>query len=1020
MRVVCCDVRDLRRWTSVLAVGGVAVLVACPAEEPTSSEVAIASVAISPAADTLLSLGETLQLAATPRDAAGNAVSGRSVSWSSANTAVATVSPSGLVTAVANGEAVIVAAVEDHEGTAEVAVRQRAVALSVSPEADTLVALDATIQFTVAAVDARQNPVAGAAVTWGSSDVLVATVDPTGLVRAINNGSATITATSGDGSGTAAIVVATNQVQLLPGGGTVSVAGGQVTLDVPAGAVSQAVVLTVEPTVVVPPTAQLVLSTAFAFTPEGTEFGAPVALTIHYDPLDLLSAESETSLHVGKVVGGAFVEVAGSVVDLVARSVTAPIDGLSAFGLLTAPPGPRVGVAVGDVQSCGVLASGSARCWGENDDAVFGDGTEDGSRTPVPAAIGLTLRSLSVATRGGNFACGIAAGGGGAAFCWGRNDIGQLGAGSGAPMATTPLLVAGGLALQAIDLGESHACGLTAWGHAHCWGSNLFGALGDGGVVVTSDVPRPVAGSLIYRAIATGSNFSCGISPAGQARCWGRLPGGNVTAPSPTGVGGGRTFGSAITAGETHVCALDLAGAAFCWGSNFQGELGDGTRDGSDVPVPVLGGLQFRVLSAGREHTCGITVSNLGYCWGQNGDAQLGDGTGLDRLVPALVAGGLSWKGLAAGEEHTCGVTTGDEFYCWGLNREGIIGDGAPQGYGAPNPVVGAHTFQRLVTGGRHTCAVTSGGAGYCWGDGFTGPLGNGTRTDHATPTAVAGGQVFDEIVPGDEHTCALTSGGAAYCWGFNSWGQVGDGTFEDRLIPTAVAGGLDFRSVSAAFAVSCAVTMDDVAYCWGREGSLVPEALGGGITFQSVSGACGVGVDELAYCWDSNNGGIGAGAQPVALDPVLSFASVSGDPFHGCGVTPTGAAHCWGNNSSGQLGDGTTNPSATPVPVAGGLSFAAVGSSGLHTCGITSGGAGYCWGHNGDGQLGIGSVGEPVVSSPVAVTGGLSLTAISTGDSHTCAITTTGVAYCWGRAVNAVGDGLGGKRLAPARVAFP
>ncbi|PYP20711.1 MAG: hypothetical protein DMD53_09885, partial [Gemmatimonadetes bacterium] len=108
--------------------------------------------------------------------------------------------------------------------------------------------------------------------------------------------------------------------------------------------------------------------------------------------------------------------------------------------------------------------------------------------------------------------------------------------------------------------------------------------------------------------------------------------------------------------------------------------------------------------------------------------------------------------------------------------------------------------------------------------------------------------------------------------------------------------------------------------------------------------------------------GGETSPTQPAAR----TFARVSAGGSHACGVTPGGAAYCWGANVNGQLGDGTTTDRLSPVAVAGGLSFAAVSAGDLHTCALTAGGAAYCWGYNGDGELGDGTTTNRL--SPVLV----------------------------------------------------
>jgi len=128
----------------------------------------------------------------------------------------------------------------------------------------------------------------------------------------------------------------------------------------------------------------------------------------------------------------------------------------------------------------------------------------------------------------------------------------------------------------------------------------------------------------------------------------------------------------------------------------------------------------------------------------------------------------------------------------------------------------------------------------------------------------------------------------------------------------------------------------------------------------------------------------------------------------HTCGMTLGGEAYCWGGNSSGQLGNGSTTDASTPVLVAGDLTFAMLTAGGGYSCGVTASGAAYCWGDNGTGQLGNGSTTDS--STPLAVTGSLSFASVAAAPAegglgvasddsaaHTCGITKAGVVYCWG-----------------------
>ena len=356
-----------------------------------------------------------------------------------------------------------------------------------------------------------------------------------------------------------------------------------------------------------------------------------------------------------------------------------------------------------------------------------------------------------------------------------------------------------------------------------------------------------------------------------------------------------------------------------------------------------------------------------------------------------------------------------------------------------PPPTV----FTQVVAGAGFTCALDASGAAWCWGDNSFRTLGNGGTTAQSRPVAVSGGLTFASLTAAGFHACGLTSGGAAFCWGDNYYGQLGDGTTTARSIPTAVGGGHAFSALSAAFFVTCGIG-GGAAYCWGWDsnGSLAvgnpvgsttgvtsPTAVTGGSPFSSISASgflrCGLSQAGALACWGDKSqaswlSGTGqvtsvfasTAWQAVTVSHGEAFTNSGGliVPSSGgefaCGVTSAGIAQCWGQNSAGQLGNGSTTASATPVTVSGTQDFGAISAGSDYACGLRAGGSIACWGINDHGQLGAGtSAGS--VSSPTTVTGGFTFSQVSAGPDHACGLRTDGAILCWGyNAFGQLGNG--------------
>lgn len=661
-------------------------------------------------------------------------------------------------------------------------------------------------------------------------------------------------------------------------------------------------------------------------------------------------------------------------------------------------------------------------------------------------------------------------------WCWGRNDVGQLGARASAADLedSVPRQVGTDTTWISVDTRDDTTCALkddhTLW----CWGRNTSGQValppGSDGMVAE---PRQVDGT--WTAVAVGADHACALDEDGRAHCWGRgidgqLGDGSMTdRPAPGRVTSSATFVS-LTAGDQFTCGLEAGGAASCWGANNVGQLGDATLTYRDVPTPVQqGGLAFDRLAAGARFACGVTTDRRLRCWGAGTRGQLGDGSGADASAPVVVDQDqhTDWVDVGAGAQHACARRDNGEVWCWGSSEVGqlasetttafrstpaqaatsapivglglgarhtcviddarvlscagfaahgalgIAGEGSQR---APVNVAGPGGWASASAGSSLTCAIR-GGELHCWGANDRGAVGDGTQRDRAAPVREATANTWRSVSV-REHACAIDTTSSLLCWGANGRGQVGDGSTTDRLTPLALTG-FDTSLGVGTFAHTCAVRSNNEMWCWGRnEDGQVGESPGadvttpvkpstgqwGGARWVAVSAGsshtCGITsvAPRNVRCWGNNSSGQLGNAGGSTFEPVDVALPMTGadelttGEHHTCARIGAGA-WCWGANADGQLGDQTTNQTSIPRALAG--SWLAIDAGDAHTCGVRTDNTLWCWGRNGDGQLGDGTMFRR--TEPTQVGTGADWVGVTAGRSHTCGVTVGGELRCWG-----------------------
>ncbi len=584
-----------------------------------------------------------------------------------------------------------------------------------------------------------------------------------------------------------------------------------------------------------------------------------------------------------------------------------------------------------------LTSSGEVFCWGIGTSGQLGNAASLTSNVPVAAAIpGVPgTRTVTKITAGGNFAVALTSDN--LLYSWGLGTSYQLGNGgsttSNTPVAVTMSGVLSGKTISQISSGAAHTLVLASDGLAFSWGTNTYGRLGNN---TNTDASAPVAvlTSKTFTSVSASASFSyflgtdgvlyaCGLNTSGQLALKSFVDWWVPTAC--TGTPAAKTI-SAISAGNNvHSLLLTSTGEVYGCGSNQYGQLGDGNSAYYTAPVSIAAGSfeNKTIVSVvgGNNHSAALSSDGVVYTWGSNASGQNGDGSSIPNPTPSNISsnGALAGKfvrSLAAGNTHTLALTSDNQIVSWGTNVSGQLGIGSTTASKIPvlvgiSGALAGETIVSVAAAGDTSFALTADGQVYGWGSGTNGLLGNGQTTFTSnSPILIAGALAGKTVVSltGTGSSChALTSDGLIYSWGSNATGAIGDGTLVNALVPTQVTGVFSSKkavSVEAGAGHVVALSDDGLVYAWGT----------------GTSGQLG-------------NGASSSSSSPVlvALLAGKNIKSLSASGNTSIALTTDGAIYVWGDNSTGQVADGTlvnrTNPTQVALPAAlSGLKINAVG----------------------------------------------------------------------------------------------
>jgi alpha-tubulin suppressor-like RCC1 family protein len=673
-------------------------------------------------------------------------------------------------------------------------------------------------------------------------------------------------------------------------------------------------------------------------------------------------------------------------------------------------------VSTGESFCMALDSSGQVHAWGRGASGRLGNDTSTNQLIPVNISSFGSLLGRTIVQVECSDSSVVALDTIGEVHCWGTGSSGQIGNGSTTTTNDLPINISSfgslsGRTIIQVSAGIAHIAVLDSTGQVHCWGLGSNGQIGNNTTTSINSLPINVSsfGSLstkTVKQVICGGSHTLALDTSNVVHAWGLNGNGQLGNNSTTqslipiainsfGSLSGRTV-IQLAGGYSHSLALDTLGELHAWGSNTSGRLGNGTTTQSLVPINIssfgtLAGVSVSSIDAGDVHSLAVDTNGGLHAWGGDNYGALGNGASSTSNVPILISGNFgslisrTVKQVSGSLYNTIAIDDLDEVHVWGYGTFGTIGNNTTTSTN-DSPIsisaFGSLVFPVISPIKREIVSVSTGtstsyildntGEVHVFGEGTSGKLGyfplnknNGSYTSIPVNISNFGslsGKSIVQISSLGSHVIVLDSSGQVHIWGIGSNGRLGNNDTVNQQVPINIS---SFGSLSGRTIIQVAV---------GSFHTLALDTLG------------------QVHCWGNGSfGQIGDGnnnsTNSLPIN-VSSFGSLSGRTIvqisagtnHSIVLDSTGQVHCWGQGTSGQLGNNGLVDSNVPVNISSfgslvGKIVSRISAGVNNSAAIDSGGRAHVWGAGSNGQLSTGNTSNSLV--PILIT-------LDTRNTHT------------------------------------